>query len=202
MAKKIDFKKELKHLYTAKPQPALVDVPPMQYLVIDGQGAPGGAAFQEAMGALYGAAYTIKFGLKKAGSKVEYAIGVVEGLWWVDEGEEMPPKNREAWRWTVMIATPDHITAKDLAVAKKALAAKGQPDASRVRLETLKEGRCAQNMHIGPYSTVGEVTIPALYKFIAEQGLSPCGKHHEIWLNDPRRTAPEKLKTIIRHPVG
>lgn len=199
---KIDFKKEDKELYkpSAK-EPAIVDVPPMDFLMIDGRGDPNGAEFQEAMQALYGAAYTIKFALKKSGAGPDYVVPPSEGLWWMEGGAGFNMDDREAWRWTLMIRQPSGVTEKDLASAVEAAAEKNpDPPYSRIRLERFEEGQAAQVMHIGPYAEEMP-TIERLHAFVEENGYRLRDKHHEIYLSDPRRSAPEKMKTVLRHPV-
>lgn len=187
---------------TAK-TPALVDVPKMQYLMIDGFGYPGDSPeFQQAVQALYGLAYTIKFSRKKRGEESTYRIPPLEGLWWSEDIRDFQPEgDKSKWQWTLMIAQPDFITKKEFDEARKALLEK-KPETVRakdVKLSAWKEGPSVQVMHIGPYSAEGP-TIEKLMKYAEDLG-ELTGKHHEIYLGDPRRAMPDKLKTIIRHPV-
>ena len=200
--KKIDHKKELKHLYgpSAK-KVSVVDVPPMSFLMIDGQGDPNTSqAYQEAVSALYSVSYTLKFMIKKGEMAIDYKVMPLEGLWWTEDMSQFTMDDKGAWKWTAMIMQPDLVTAemvegaKDRAQKKKGLAA-----ISLIRFEALHEGRAAQIMHVGPYAEEPP-TIEKLHEFIAAQGGTPSGKHHEIYLSDPNRTAPEKLKTVIRQP--
>jgi hypothetical protein len=196
---KIDYRKELKSLYNAPREPVIVDVPEMGFLMIDGSGYPGTSReYMEAMQALFPLSYAIKFMVKKQGT--EYGVLPLEGLWWADDmGHFMDDK--EKWKWTSMIMQPTCVGRKmvDEAMAqvkkKKAL-----PALEKVRFERFAEGRAAQAMHIGLYAAEGP-TIERLHAFIAEKGYERAGKHHEIYLGDPRKAAPERMKTIIRQPV-
>lgn len=199
---KIDFKKELKYLYNpSKKECAVVDVPAMQFLMVDGEGDPNTAeSYKEAVGALYSVSYTLKFMIKKGPQAVDYGVMPLEGLWWVEDMNLFSVEDKSAWQWTSMIMQPEFVTgdlfeeAREQVEKKKGLAGLG-----RLRLEEFEEGRAAQIMHIGPYADEAP-TIKGLHAFIGEQGGSLEGKHHEIYLSDPGRTAPEKLKTVIRQP--
>ena len=206
---KIDLRKELKHLYAPSArQVALVDVPEFQFAQIDGAIEPGQApgtspAFEQAMSALYGITYTLKFMSKqRADNPLDYTVMTLEGLWWVEEGEFniTQPGN---WRWTVMILQPDHITpamfAEGLAQLRKKRG--DSPALDKLRLARFHEGLALQIMHIGPYANE-PATIARMDAFAQENGYRMIGKHHEIYLGDPRNAAPEKLKTILRHPVA
>jgi len=197
---KFDWKVDLKHLYLPKAKEfTLVDVPPMKFLMVDGHGDPNTSLeFQEVMGALYTMAYTLKFALKAQGS--DFAVAPPEGLWWM-EGAEFDMRDKSKWDWTLMIMVPDVVTTELFErMRAEAQRKKGLPALPRVRLETYHEGLSAQILYFGPYSAEGP-TIIAMHRFIAEQGYVLNGKHHEIYLGDVRRTAPEKLKTVIRQPV-
>jgi len=200
--KTIDLKKTLKPLYTVSAvKPAILDIPPLATLRVDGQGDPNGPDFQAAVGSLYSVAYTLKFTFKKE-KAIDYPVMALEGLWWADDPAFFMSGERDKWRWTAFIVVPDAVTKKDVAAAIAAVRKKGRvPDLREVRLETFAEGRAAQLMHIGPYDAEGP-TIDRLFKFIADEGYKLRGHHHEIYMGDPRRTAPEKLKTIIRHPIA
>lgn len=197
---KVDFKKEAKQLYAPPRDPVEVDVPEMAFLAIDGEGAPESQDFMDAIQALYSASYTLKFMLKADG--FDYTVMPLEGLWWADDPAAFRSSDKPAWKWTAMIRQPDRVTpalveeAVVQASAKRRLAA-----ASKIRLERLDESRCVQIMHVGPYEAE-EPTIDKLHAFIAENGWKLRGKHHEIYLSDPHRTAPEKMKTAIRQPVA
>ena len=200
MAKR-DFKKELKHLYgPSKKEFSVVDVPPMNFLMIDGHGDPNdNPDFQEGMDALYGMAYTIKFALKPQG--IEYVVPPSEGLWWMEDMSEFSLETKDRWQWTLMIMQPDEVTQEIVAAAQGELARKKDPPAlSRLRYERYHEGLSVQIMYLGAYADEGP-TIARMHEFIRENGYDFNGKHHEIYLGDPRRTAPEKLKTVIRQPV-
>ena len=198
---KIDFKKTLKHLYNP---PAgkftLVDVAPMNFLMIDGHGDPNKTpAFQENTEALYTLAYTIKFALKPAG--VEYVVPPPEGLWWMEDMREFSLAVKDRWDWTLMMMQPQAVTPEILANARQqALRKKALQALEKVRLEVYHEGLSVQIMYYGSYADEGP-TIARIHAFIRDEGYLPNGKHHEIYLGDPRRTPPEKLKTVIRQPV-
>jgi hypothetical protein len=198
---KIDLFKENKAEYKATAKPGFVEVGPAEYLMIDGQGAPGGPVFEECIGALYAMAFTIKMTRKFAGLG-DYTVCKLEGLWYTKDGSDdfagIPP---EKWRWTLMIRTPECVKRTDLEKAVKALLDKGKAEVVKdVRLEILKEGKSIQILHVGPYDKVAEA-IEKMQVFAEENQAAFIGKHHEIYLSDPRRVAPEKLKTIVRRPV-
>jgi len=195
-----DLKKEQKELYSPPREPVLVDVPPMSFLMIDGQGDPNGVEFMAAIEALYPVAFTLKFSLKAEG--LDFTVMPLEALWWADDPSAFLGGRTSEWKWTAMIRQPDEVTAEQVvAAAEQATKKKDLPALANVRLDRLDEGRCAQVMHVGPYDAE-RPTIEKVFAFIAAQGLQPRGKHHEIYLSDPKRTAPEKLKTVIRQPVG
>ncbi len=199
---KIDLKKDWKALYKAPAKkPVLIDVPKMKYLMIDGIGDPNHSPrFQAATEALYGVAYTMKFSLKMGPEKIDYPVMPLDGLWWTDK-EPFDTENRDSWKWTLMIAVPDCITAAMVRETKKKVKAKKDLAAvDEVRLESFREGPSVQIMHIGPYSEEGP-TLAKLHQFAAESGYTISGKHHEIYFSDPRRTKPEKLRTLLRQPV-
>lgn len=193
----IDLKKLLA---PSAAQPEIVDVPELAFLMIDGTGDPvTSEAYADAIGALYSLSYGAKFALKKAG--VEFHVMPLEGLWWSDDPEAFLLGRRADWRWTAMIMQPDAVTPEIIEkVRAEAMRKKPQPALAKVRLVRFHEGLAAQVMHIGPYSAEGP-TIKRLHEFVAEQGHGLRGKHHEIYLGDPRRAAPDKLKTIVRQPI-
>jgi len=202
----VDLVRQLKPLYSPPSKaPVIVEVPDLAFLMLDGRGDPDSSeAYQAALQALYGAAYTLKFTLKKADPGRDFKVAPLEGLWWTD-GE--PPSlddlqsDRGAWNWTMMIAVPDEVAAAEVAAAADAAARRRPlPAAGLVRLERFDEGLAAQVMHVGPYADEAP-TIKRLHAFVEEQGYELRGRHHEIYLGDPRRTAPERLRTVIRHPV-
>jgi hypothetical protein len=198
---KIDFKKTYSKLYTPSAKTfSIVDVPAINFLMIDGKGNPNTSTeYQEAVGALYGAAYHIKFWLKAQG--MDYIVPPMEGLWWAKDMSAFTAGNKDEWFWTMMILQPEEVTPEILVHTKAELAKKkGPPALESVRLEHFHEGLCAQILYFGPYADEGP-TIAGLHAFITENGYTLSGKHHEIYLGDPRKTAPEKLKTVIRQPM-
>lgn len=206
-AQKLDLKKELKYLYQPPPSKVVeVDVPPMNFIMIDGKGDPNTAeAYQQALEALYGLAYTIKFSSKKK-LGMDYTVMALEGLWWAEEmgeayGDFDFTADKSSWLWTMMIMQPDLVTREIVDAAVIDLRKKKNPPAlEMVRFECFHEGLATQTMHIGPYSAE-KPTMDRLHHYIADCGCEPAGKHHEIYLGDPRRTQPEKLKTVIRQPM-
>jgi hypothetical protein len=199
---KIDFKRELRGLFTAGREPSFVEVPEFAFLMVDGRGDPNTAAeFRDAVEALYAVAYTVKFAVKRAEGGVDFPVMPLEGLWWVADGSTFSVADKSELSWTAMIMQPAPVTAEIVDEAMRSAAAKKSLSAlERLRFERFCEGLAAQIMHLGPYADE-EPTIARLHAFISEQGYAPAGKHHEIYLSDPRRAAPEKLKTVIRQPV-
>lgn len=201
--KKIDFKKEFKHLYNPSSKEVnLADVPAMNFLMIDGRGDPNNSKeFQDAVQALYGVTFTVKFALKKAKLGPEYTVPPLEGLWWMADSRPFDMQDKKSMQWTLMIMQPSHITKTHVADTIKKLSEKKLNEAlSKIRLELFHEGLSAQIMHIGPYSAEGP-TIEKLHNFVRNKGYDLRGRHHEIYLSDPRKSAPEKMKTILRHPI-
>jgi len=201
MATKLDLRKELRHLYEPPAREVVaVEVPAMSFLMVDGRGDPNvSREYQEAVEVLYGLAYALKFASKRAG--IDYGVMPLEGLWWIDDPAADFMANRDAWQWTMMIMQPDHLTADQVEAQVAALGRKkGLAALAKVRFERFEEGLAAQVMHVGPYSAE-KPTIDRVHAYIAAQGCVPSGKHHEIYLGDPRRTAPEKLRTVIRQPM-
>jgi len=201
---KLDLKKELKHLYNPSTKaPVMLEVPPMNFLMVDGEGAPDGPAAMSAMEALYPLAYTLKFSVKK-GLDIDYPVMPLEGLWWADDMASFTEGNKNKWKWTYMIMQPELITAEMVRQAVVEVRRKKNPAAlDKVKFEKFSEGKAAQIMYTGPYSEEGPA-IKMLHDFLRGKGLAFDGhkqKHHEIYLSDPRRTAPEKLKTVIRQPA-
>ncbi len=202
-----DWKKDCKTLYFPPAHPVLVEVPPMNFLMIDGHGNPNNnPQYALAVEALFSLAYTLKFAIKKTGG-VEYAVYPAEGLWWQETLAEFSVEHKENWEWTMMIAQPEVVDSAWVERARAEVMKKKKGEdallatVARVRLETYAEGLSAQVMHTGPFSAEGPV-IAGLHAFIRAQGGANRGKHHEIYLSDFRRTAPEKLKTVIRQPVA
>jgi len=201
--KKIDFKKELKSLYSSSAKEAVVvDVPEMNFLMIDGVGHPStGQEFRNAMEALYGVSYTLKFMIKKGTAPADYVVMPPEGLWWTGDAGEFHVANKDAWRWTLMIMQPEFVTGDLFTEAVRQVEDRKNPPAiSKMRFESFHEGLSVQVMHIGPYGDEGP-TIAKLRQYAEENGYAAAGKHHEIYLSDPRRTAQQKLRTIIRYPI-
>jgi len=201
---KLDLKTKWKNLYQPSATEIMtVNVPPLTYLMVDGQGDPNSSpVFTQAIEALYSLSYTLKFSLKKSPTPVDFGVMPLESLWWADDPGAFHRNDKSTWKWTAMILQPDFIDSRQVEDAlqevrrkKKKLVALG-----RVRLETLAEGSAAQILYVGPFADEGP-TIQRIHDFIHSAGKELSGKHHEIYLSDPRRTAPEKLKTIIRQPM-
>jgi hypothetical protein len=214
---KVDFKIEHKTLYQPKAKEfQIVNVPPLQYLMLDGRGDPNSAQeYQDAIEALYAVSYKIKFMSKKSLGK-DYVVPPLEGLWdspemvfslkdvtdekvWL---EQFKASDRDSWQWTMMILQPNWINQEIFSQASEEVR-KGKNPASldKLRLESHQEGLSVQILHIGPYAAEGSILAELHTKFLPENGYREAGKHHEIYLSDPRRTAPEKLKTILRQPI-
>jgi len=197
---KLDLYKLHKSEYVTPRKPVTVDIKPARYLTITGCGEPGGPTFTAKLGALYNVAFTIKMAKKFAGQ--DYAVCKLEGLWWgSNKTSSFLEEPRDSWNWKLMIRTPDFIQNRHVSeAARKLLAKGGSPDVSEVKLESLREGRCVQVLHTGPYDRE-TITIESMHKFAAAAGLQVHGLHHEIYLSDPRRLDPHRLKTILRYPV-
>jgi hypothetical protein len=198
---KIDLCKQHKDQYVSPKKPVLVTVDEATYLAISGRGAPGGTEVTEKIGALYGAAFTVKM-TRKFGGQQDYVVSKLEAQWWLD-GDSCDFANvpKEQWNWRLMIRTPSFVKQKELDDAARKLIEKGKaPSADQVKLESITEGLCVQMLHVGPYAEEGR-TIGVMNAFAGQQGLTLHGRHHEIYLSDPRRVPPEKLKTILRMPV-
>jgi hypothetical protein len=204
--KRLNLRQQWKHLYSpAARQAQLVEVPELSFLMLDGQLEPGrkpgeSPAFQQAFQALYGAAFTLKFMSKRrARDPVDFNIMALEGLWWAQG--EFDLRQPGDWCWTLLLLLPDHITSEMLATAQSQLRAKkDNPALDRLRLERFEEGLCVQIMHVGPYADE-PATLDRLHSFAWDGGYALRGKHHEIYLGDPRRAKPERLKTILRQPI-
>jgi hypothetical protein len=198
---KIDLYKQHKDQYVTSKKPVLVTMDKATYLSICGRGAPGGPQFTEKIGALYGVAFTVKMTRKFAGLQ-DYVVSKLEAQYWLD-GDSCDFANvpKDQWNWRMMIRTPSFVEQKDLDDAARKLIEKGKaPSADQVKLESITEGLCVQMLHVGPYEEEGR-SIGAMNAFAEQQGLALHGRHHEIYLSDPRRVPPEKLKTILRLPV-
>jgi hypothetical protein len=199
---KIDFKKELSHLYNpSKKVFSIVDVPSMRFLMIDGHGDPNTTpVYQEAVEALYGVAYGLKFMSKKE-KGIDYVVPPLEGLWWMEDMAEFSLEAKDDWDWTMMIMQPEWITAEMIEQVRADVARKTDPPAlPKLRFEEYHEGLAVQILYIGPYADEAS-TIARMHAFATAEGYELRAKHHEIYLSDPRRTAPEKLKTVIRQPI-
>lgn len=200
---KYDVKQELKHCYAPKNRDwELVEVPPQQFLGIDGRGDPNiAAAYADAVEALFSVAYTIKFASKKTLDR-DLVVAPLEGLWWADDPSVFIARTKDAWQWRMLICQPDWITADMIEDAKRAaLAKKGLDAIGDVRHETLNEGTSAQVLHIGTYDDEAPTLAKLHGSYLADNNLRMSGAHHEIYLSDARRTDPAKLKTILRQPV-
>ena len=205
---KLDLRKELKYLYAPRANKVeVVRVPRFPFLMIDDAIEPGKAPgtsplFQENMQALYGAAYTLKFMVKqRKDNPVDYPVMALEGMWWVEDGH-FDIKVKDNWFYTVMILQPELVT-KELFIQALAQMRKkkgDQPAFARLRLELFEEGRCMQIMHVGPYDTE-PVTVAMMDAFAQENSYVKRGKHHEIYMGNPLRGDPSKLKTLLRHPI-
>lgn len=202
---KVDLKKVLKNIYNPSIKEVnLIDVPNMNFVMIDGSGDPNKAQeYQDAIEALYSISYTIKFAVKKE-QGIDYGVMPLEGLWWTDNMSLFTTANKDIWKWTAMIMQPEYVTHTLFDFALKQVEKKKSLQIlSRVRFQCFQEGQSAQIVHIGPFSTEGP-TIQRIHEFIKDHGFTFDGllqKHHEIYLSDFRKTAPEKLKTIIRQPI-
>jgi hypothetical protein len=199
--KKVDYKKELKHLYgSSSKKVVIVEVPSMNYFMVDGEGGPAAESYQQAIEALYGLSFTVKLNVKK-GVGLDYTVMPLEGLWWAKDITAFSADRKDEWQWKMMIMQPDHVTAKHVNAATKQLREKKNPLAlDKIRFESYHEGPSVQILHIGPYDDEGP-TIAQMHKFIDENGYQLHMKHHEIYLSDPRRSKPEKLKTVLRQPI-
>jgi hypothetical protein len=200
---KIDLRKTLKHLYQPRAGTVVeVDVPEMRFLMIDGHGDPNKSQdFADAIEGLFGLSYMLKFMVKKGTSGVDYAVMPLEGLWWADDMSTFSTADKSNWKWTAMIMQPEFVTQALVDDASRELQRKKRPIAlERVRFAPFAEGRCAQTLHIGPFSAEGP-TIERVHAFIAAAGRKRVGKHHEIYLSDTRRAAPAAWKTVVRQPM-
>jgi len=199
---KRDLKKELKPLYNPGASKVVtVEVPEMNFLKIDGQGDPNtSTAYKNAVEALYSLSYALKFAIKKGPLAIDYGVLPLEGLWWADDMEQFEQIPKSEWKWTAMIMQPEMVTETLVQeVMETVKKKKDLPALEQLRFEPYQEGRAAQILHIGPFSEEGP-TIQKVQEYIRELGYTQKGKHHEIYLSDIRRAAPEKWKTIIRQP--
>lgn len=199
---RIDFKRELKRLYGPRAgEPELVEVPPMNFLMIDGAGDPNRErSYQEAVEALFSVSYAVKFKAKRT-LAIDYGVPPLEGLWWARDMRDFAANDKAKWKWTMMIMQPEFVHA---ALVRDTIAEvgkkKGLPALGKLRFEKFVEGKCAQTLHVGPFSAEGPA-IARLHAFIASLGGKLHGKHHEIYLSDIRRADPAKWKTVLRQPL-
>lgn len=200
--RKVDLKRELKHLYQPSAKEVVqVEVPTLQFLMIDGEGDPNTSPeYAKAVEALFSVSYTAKFMVKKGAQGIDYAVMPLEGLWWSDDMAAFIANDRSKWKWTMMIVQPHFV---EEAVIRASIAEVGRkkalPAASALRLESFTEGLCAQTLHVGPFSEEGP-TIQRVHDFIGERS-ALTGKHHEVYLSDVRRADPAKWRTVIRQPM-
>jgi hypothetical protein len=200
---KINYKKKLQHLYKPSVKEVeIVEVPQMNFLMIDGDGGPNHPTFQNAIEVLFPLSYTLKFMIKKSDIGIDYGVLPLEGLWWADDMSSFIKDKKDDWKWTLMIMQPELITNEMVVEAVNQVRVKKNPTSlPLVRFESINEGKVAQIMHIGPFSEEGP-TVQKLHSFIKDSGKKIIGKHHEVYLSDIRRASPEKWKTIIRQPMS
>ena len=201
--KKIDYKKELKHLYKPSAKKIeFVEVPKMNFLMINGKGNPNTSIdYKNAVETLYAVSYSVKFLIKKGELQTDYGVMPLEGLWWVDDMREFDINKKDDWKWASMIMQPKIVTKKHIEIAIKQVKQKKNLEAlSKIEFASFQEGKSVQTLHIGPFKNEGP-TIEKVHNLIAENSLSLSGKHHEIYLSDIRKAKPENWKTIIRQPV-
>lgn len=204
-----DFKKEYKEFYLPKDKPSILTVPPMNYLAVRGRGDPNeeGGAYQHSIGLLYGVAYTVKMS-PKSGRRMEgffeYVVPPLEGFWQQEGTLGVDYAHKERFQWISLIRLPDFVTREDFAWAAEEAARKKKTDFSMVEFLSYDEGLCVQCMHLGPYDSE-PATVERMHAYMASQGyaldITDTRYHHEIYLSDARRTPPDKLKTVIRHPI-
>lgn len=204
-----DYKKEYKEFYLPKGKPEIVQVPPMNYIAVRGSGNPNepGGSYQQAMQILYAIAYTLKMSYK-SGYKMEgffeYVVPPLEGFWWQEDVAGVDYSRKEDFRWISLIRLPDFVTERDFQWAAETASKKKGIDCSNAEFMTVAEGLCVQCMHLGPYDAE-PITVAKMDAYLKEAGyrndFSRKRLHHEIYLSDARKTPPEKLKTVIRHPI-
>jgi len=198
--KKVDLKKELKHLYrpTAK-EVIQVNVPCMNYLFVDGEGEPGSESYVHAVEALFATSYAVKFAIKRSALETDYGVLPLEGLWWVDDMSTFSTERKSDWKWTMMIMQPEFVTRELINQVVQEVTQKKNPAAiAKLRFDSFTEGNCAQILHVGPFTEEGP-TVARVHQFIDARG-KRTGKHHEIYLSDIRRANPSNWKTVIRQP--
>lgn len=199
MPEKIDLLRDNKDEYSMPSEPKIVGVRAGKYLTVSGRGGPKDEEFQRKLGALYGLAYTVKFDEKMAGGR-DFKVGVLEGLWWSPDGRPgFPDTPSKTWHWKLLIRVPTFVNASRLERARAKLKEKGRPTCG-ARLETIGEGKCLQILHVGAYADEPR-SLAKLHVYAKQHGLRFHGRHHEIYLSDPRRVRASRLRTILRHPV-
>jgi hypothetical protein len=200
-SQKLDLYARHKDEYVAPDDPVFVTIKPARYLAIQGRGEPGGETFQAAVGALYNVAFTVKMARKSGGR--DYTVSKLEALWWgKGKGGNFLLEPKSSWNWQLLIRVPDWIQSREVTHSAEGLVKKGKArDVLNVELIVLSEGRAVQMLHVGPYDEE-TATIRRLAEFAAAHRLAFHGKHHEIYLSDPRRIPPAKLRTILRYPVA
>lgn len=198
---KLDLKKTLKQFYLPSSKEVIqVEIPPMNYLMIDGHGDPNTSElFSNAIETLFSISYTLKFMVKKGSLEIDYGVMPLEGLWWADDMTHFSVDDKSNWLWTLMIMQPDFITKEMVTQASDAVEKKKKISIANVRFEAFSEGLCAQILYIGPFSEEGP-TVEKVHKYVDSCG-TRIGKHHEIYLSDTQKTAPSKWKTVIRQPM-
>jgi hypothetical protein len=198
---KIDYTSALRHLYRAREEPDLVEVPPMRFLMIDGQGEPDASAtFTEAVEALFAVAYAVKFQVR-AEAGIDFGVLPLEALWWIPHAHLWDFAAGSDRQWTLMVMQPE--IASDEVVRgmlDRVAASTNPPGVDRIRFEPHEEGSAVQVLHLGSFRTQ-RATLEQLHAYVVELGMVPTGKHHEIYLSDPHRTAPHRMRTILRQPV-
>jgi hypothetical protein len=200
----LDLIKQYHHLYQQpKNTNSFIEVPKLNFLMIDGKGNPNNNSdYSAALGALYAVAYTLKFAVKKSPLQVDYKVMPLEGLWWTEDMSEFTLEDRGNWLWRMMIMLPDLITPEMVMQSVEDVRKKKNPPClDEVRFETFEEGLAAQVFYIGPYGEAERPSVEKLHTFIKDNGCVRRGKHHEIYFNSPLRTDPSRLKTIIRQPA-
>jgi hypothetical protein len=202
MMTKTDQPPQLAAMYRAHQEPSLVDVPELTFLMIDGHGDPNSSVrYQQAVQALYTVSYGLKFAVRRAGGD-EFKVAPLEGLWWTPDMADFSVDDKASWNWTMMIRQPEHLSSELVEHCQHdAVRTKQLILAHELRLARFHEGHAAQILHVGAYADEAP-TIARLHKYLTWLGYTRCGKHHEIYLGDPRRCAPDRLKTIIRQPIA
>lgn len=199
MSRKLDLTKTYKDYYSAKPKPTVVEFGLVPYLSITGLGEPAGEAFTKAVEALYPLAYGVKKICKS--QEMDFGVPKLEGLWWVESKKPALEVPRSEWHWKLLIRMPDYVTSDMFkAASDDVLKKKGLKLVNEIEFETIDEQKCIQILHVGPYATEPE-SVNKMQSFMVENSLVENGLHHEIYISDPRKTAPEKMKTILRQPI-